>query len=56
MKRLTGRPPVVPVGDRASLSLKVSADFKRLVLAQAEGYGLSIREYVEMLVLRDVGK
>jgi len=26
------------------------------VLAQAEGYGLSIREYVEMLVLRDVGK
>jgi len=26
------------------------------VLAQAEGYGLSIREYVELLVLRDVGK
>jgi hypothetical protein len=56
MKRNTGRPPVVPEGNRASLSLKVSADLKRLVLQQANAYDMTITEYVEMLVLRDVGK
>jgi hypothetical protein len=56
MKRNTGRPPVHPVGERASLSLKISADLKRLVLQQATAYDMTITEYVEMLVLRDVGK
>jgi hypothetical protein len=56
MKRNTGRPPVIPMGERASLSLKVSADLKRLVLQQATAYDMTITEYVEMLVLRDVGK
>lgn len=56
MKRNTGRPPVVPVGERASLSLKISADLKKLVLQQANAYDMTITEYVEMLVMRDIGR
>lgn len=35
--------------------MKVDSDFKRTVIAQADGYGLTITEYVRLLVERDCG-
>ena len=56
MRRNPGRPPKIPVsGDKSSLTMKVDADFKRLVVSQADGYGLTITEYVRLLVERDCG-
>lgn len=55
MKRNAGRPPKNPTSDKSSITMKVDADFKRLVIAQADGYGLTITEYVRLLVERDCG-
>ena len=56
MRRNPGRPPKIPAsGDKSSLTMKVDADFKRLVVSQADGYGLTITEYVRLLVERDCG-
>ena len=53
MKRNPGRPPKNPTNDKSSLTMKVDADFKRLVIAQSDAYGLTITEYVRLLVERD---
>lgn len=53
MKRNTGRPPVQPQGDRASITLKVPSELKRLVLQQADAYGMTITEYFTLLVEKD---
>jgi len=55
MKRNAGRPPKDPVGDKSSVTMKVDADFKRRLIAAADGYGLTITEYVRLLVERDCG-
>jgi hypothetical protein len=53
MKKNTGRPPIVPVGDRSTITMKISADLKRLILVQASAYDMTITEYVTMLIERD---
>ena len=53
MKRNPGRPPKQPTNDKSSITMKVDADFKRLVISQADGYGLTITEYMRLLVERD---
>ena len=55
MKRNTGGPPKLPVGDVSTVTMRVSADLKRLILGQASAYDMMITEYVAMLVHRDVG-
>jgi hypothetical protein len=55
MKRNTGRPPKQPVGEVSTVTMRVSADLKRMILAQASAYDMTITEYVSMLVKRDVG-
>ncbi len=53
MRRNPGRPPKQPTGDKSTLTLKVSADFKRLLMSQADAYGMTLTEYLITLVKRD---
>jgi uncharacterized protein (DUF1778 family) len=53
MRRNPGRPPKQPTGDKSTLTLKVSADFKRLLISQADAYGMTLTEYLITLVKRD---
>lgn len=53
MRRNPGRPPIEPTGDKSTLTLKVSADFKRLLMRQAHAYGMTLTEYIITLVEKD---
>jgi uncharacterized protein (DUF1778 family) len=53
MRRNPGRPPKQPTGDKSTLTLKVSSDFKRLLISQADVYGMTLTEYLITLVKRD---
>jgi len=54
LKSNVGRPPVRPIGNKgSSLTMKVPAEFKHLVLDQAAAYGMTITEYIRTLVERD---
>ena len=56
MKRNTGRPVKMPTTERSTVTMKIDAELKRLIIAQSQAYGMTITEYVTMLVHRDVGK
>ncbi len=53
MRKNPGRPVKEPVGDKSSLTLKISSDDKRRIIHQASAYGMSLTEYILMLVNRD---
>ncbi len=53
MKRNVGRPPVSPTKDSTTLTLRVSADFKRRLMFQADAVGMTLTEYLITLVERD---
>ena len=53
MKRNVGRPPVRPNGSKSSITMKVTSEFKQMVLDQSEAYGMTITEYIRTLVERD---
>jgi len=53
MKRNPGRPPKQPDTDKSSITMKIDANFKRTVIEQADGYGMTITEYFRLLVARD---
>lgn len=53
MKRNVGRPPVIPTKDSTTLTLRVSADFKRRLMLQADAVGMTLTEYLITLVERD---
>jgi uncharacterized protein (DUF1778 family) len=53
MRRNPGRPPKQPTGDKSTLTLKVTSDFKRLLMSQADAYGMTLTEYLITLVKRD---
>lgn len=55
MKRNTGRPVKVPTTEKTTLTIKIPSDLKRLIIKQSQGYGMTITEYVTMLVERDGG-
>ena len=56
MRRNPGRPPKQPTGDKSTLTLKVSADFKRLLISQADAYGMTLTEYLITLVKKDANQ
>jgi hypothetical protein len=56
MKRNTGRPVKIPTTERSTVTMKISADLKRLIIEQSQAYDMTITEYVTMLVHRDVGR
>lgn len=50
----TGRPPVRPTGEGpTTLTLKIPARVKRLLVDQADAYDLTLTEYLVSLVERD---
>jgi len=53
VKRNVGRPPVSPTKDSTTLTLRVSADFKRRLMFQADAVGMTLTEYLITLVERD---
>jgi len=56
MRRNPGRPPKEPTGDKSTITLKVSADFKRLLMHQADTYGMTLTEYLITMVKRDANQ
>lgn len=56
MRRNPGRPPIWPTGDKSTLTLKISADFKRLLMQQADAYGMTLTEYIITLVKKDANR
>ena len=53
MKRNVGRPPVEPSNDFSTLTLRVSAAFKKRLMVQADAYDMTLTEYIKTLVERD---
>lgn len=52
-----GRPPKEAVdGERAVLTLRLDGRTKNLAASLAVGYGMTVAEYVEALVMRDAGE
>jgi len=49
----SGRPPKVPTGPTATLTLKIPSEKKILMMDQADALGMSITEYLLTLVSRD---
>ena len=56
MGRNPGRPPKWPTGDKSTLTLKISAEFKRLLMHQADAYGMTLTEYIITLVKKDANQ
>lgn len=55
MRARVGRPPKrARPGDRPTLTIRLSVGEKNLLVDQADAYGMSITEYLVMLVRRDV--
>ena len=55
MKPRTGRPPVKPKegAKHTTITMRIPADTKRHLIEVADGYGMSITEYVLTLINRD---
>jgi uncharacterized protein (DUF1778 family) len=54
MKKRHGRPPTrAKANTKTTLTIKISADLKNLMVDQADAYDMSISEYVSVLVFRD---
>jgi hypothetical protein len=53
MKRRTGRPPKQASGSHTTITLKVPAQMKAMLIEQSEAYDMSITEYLTTLVERD---
>jgi len=54
MKRNVGRPLKQPIGNSSTLTLKISSDLKRKMIENADGWGMTLTEYIQMLVERDL--
>lgn len=55
MKARTGRPPKLPDAGAAysTLTIRLAARDKELLVGMAEGYGMTMTEYIVTLVQRD---
>jgi hypothetical protein len=53
---MRGRPPKQTPNPRATITLKISGDTKNRVVALADGYGMTITEYLLTLVERDASQ
>lgn len=53
MKKNVGRPPKEPDAPFMTLTLRVSAEFKRRLISQAQAYDMTLTEYLTTLVERD---
>lgn len=56
MKKRHGRPPTRALPNtKTTLTIKIDAKLKNLMVDQADAYDLSISEYLGVLVSRDAG-
>ncbi len=53
---MRGRPPKQTPNPRATITLKISGETKNRVVALADGYGMTITEYLLTLVERDASQ
>jgi hypothetical protein len=53
IKRNPGRPPKEPETPFVILTMRVPAEFKRLLMRKADAYGMTLTEFVTMVVERD---
>lgn len=49
----TGRPPKAPTGDTATLTIRIPATDKALLMTMADAYDMSITEYILTLLRQD---
>jgi antitoxin component of RelBE/YafQ-DinJ toxin-antitoxin module len=52
MKR-NGRPPQTTTKDKTTVTLKIDGELKNLMVSLADGYDMTLTEYVTTLVRRD---
>jgi uncharacterized protein (DUF1778 family) len=52
MKKRHGRPPKTAT-TKTTLTLKIDADIKNLLIEQADAYDMSLTEYIITLLIRD---
>ena len=56
MKKRHGRPPTrATAKTNTTITLKIDASIKNLMVDQADAFDLSLSEYVSLLVVRDAG-
>ena len=56
MKKRHGRPPVrAQANTKTTLTIKIDAKLKNLMVDQADAFDLSLSEYLSMLVVREWG-
>ena len=56
MKKRHGRPPTrAQANTKTTLTIKIDAKLKNLMMDQADAYDLPISEYLGVLVVRDSG-
>lgn len=56
MKKRHGRPPTrAKANTKTTITLKIDADIKNLMVDQADAFDLSLSEYISLLVVRDAG-
>ena len=53
VKNNTGRPPSLPTKPVVTLTLRIPAAFKIRLMNQAEAIGMTLTEYLTLLVERD---
>lgn len=53
MKTRTGRPPKIDATKTTTLTIRLSPDDKRLLCELADGYDMTLTEYILTLVQRD---
>ena len=53
MKAKTGRPPKIPTGSQSTLTIKIPADDKTLLITMADAYDMTLTEYILTLVRKD---
>lgn len=53
MKAKTGRPPKRPTGSHSTLTIKIPAEDKTLLIEMANAYDMSITEYILTLLKND---
>jgi hypothetical protein len=53
MKAKTGRPPKHPTGTHSTLTIKIPAEDKTLLIEMANAYDMSITEYILTLLKND---
>lgn len=48
-----GRPPKVATKERTTLTIKIPAQLKNQIIELADGYDMTITEYITTLIKRD---